>query len=104
VYGSDLTSVGGFDTSIQGWGKEDVDLYSKFCDSNITVFRSIDPHLVHAFHQIVCDIHLEEAQFQMCVGSKAASYASLNKLSKIVFSEPNIMNRNKIHNEVKHRS
>ncbi|XP_069138587.1 chondroitin sulfate synthase 1-like [Argopecten irradians] len=94
LYGSDLSTVGGFNTSIQGWGKEDVDLYSKFCDSNITVFRTIDPHLVHAFHPIICDTKLEEAQYQMCLGSRASSFASVNKLANIVYNQPRILNRN----------
>lgn len=91
LYGSDLSAVGGFNTSIQGWGKEDVDLYSKFCDSNFTVFRAVDPHLVHAFHPIACDAHLEEAQFQMCLGSRASSFASVNKLANIVYNQPKIL-------------
>lgn len=33
MYKSDLELVGGFDISIQGWGKEDVDLYIKFSES-----------------------------------------------------------------------
>ena len=36
MYNSDLRSLGGFDKSIKGWGKEDVDLFDKV--SNFTSF------------------------------------------------------------------
>nr|APX55177.1 chondroitin sulfate synthase-1 [Pinctada fucata] len=93
MYNSDLSSVGGFDTSIQGWGKEDVDLYTKFAESRVRIFRAVDPDLVHAFHPITCDSSLNEAQSVMCIGSKASSYASTKYLAKLVKSIPQIMNR-----------
>jgi chondroitin sulfate synthase len=45
VYKKDLISVGGLDTSIKGWGKEDVDLYIKFVESNLTYTKKILPLL-----------------------------------------------------------
>ncbi|KAJ8304547.1 hypothetical protein KUTeg_018130 [Tegillarca granosa] len=93
MYGSDLKAVGGFDTTIQGWGKEDVDLYSKFSQSNITVFRSIDTGMVHAFHPVFCDSNLIDAQYQMCIGSKASSYGSVRQLANIIQKRPEIYNR-----------
>lgn len=92
VYKKDLISVGGLDTSIKGWGKEDVDLYIKFVESNLTLYRSVDPRLVHAFHQINCDANLNEAQYQMCIGSKASSFGSLRQLSNVIFNIPDILN------------
>ena len=93
MYVSDLQAVGGFDISIQGWGKEDVDLYTKFASSRIRIFRSVDPDMVHAFHPIVCDSTLNEVQSTMCIGSKASGYASSKYLSNKVRSIPQIMNR-----------
>ncbi|KAL3866061.1 hypothetical protein ACJMK2_043402 [Sinanodonta woodiana] len=84
MYQSDLEAVGGFDVSIQGWGKEDVDLFGKIIASNLTIFRSVDLGMVHAFHQIHCDVKLDPAQFQMCVGSKASSLGSQLQLAELV--------------------
>ncbi|XP_052100171.1 chondroitin sulfate synthase 1-like [Mytilus californianus] len=93
TYKRDLISVGGLDTSIKGWGKEDVDLYTKFVESNLTLYRSIDPRLVHAFHQVICDAKLNDVQYQMCIGSKASSFGSQWQLSNIVFSIPDILDK-----------
>ncbi len=87
VYGSDLKRVGGFDTSIVGWGKEDVDLYEKFIHSNMTVFRSIDPGLIHIFHKIECDASLASEQMIMCMGSKATSIASQRVLANLIYEK-----------------
>lgn len=97
MYRSDMLSVGGFDLSIQGWGKEDVDLYTKFIESSLTVFRAVDPGMTHIFHQIVCDINLEPAQLQMCVGSKTQSYGATSLLAKQVYTLPDIMKRHEKH-------
>lgn len=91
---SDLRQAGGFDLNIKGWGKEDVALVDKFIFYNVSVFRSVDTGLVHIFHSIVCDPNLDPAQYQMCLGSKAASYASTEKLASFVFQTPEIFRRN----------
>jgi chondroitin sulfate synthase len=85
AYNSDLRRVGGFDTSIIGWGKEDVDLYEKFIRSNITVFRSVDVGLVHVFHKIECDPNLASEQMIMCVASRATSIASQRTLTDLIY-------------------
>ena len=97
MYRSDMLAVGGFDLTIEGWGKEDVDLYTKFIESNITVFRSTDPGMTHAFHAIVCDSNLEPAQFQMCIGSKTQSYGSVQEMANVVYSDSDIMQRHEQH-------
>ncbi|ELT93724.1 hypothetical protein CAPTEDRAFT_42376, partial [Capitella teleta] len=84
MYNSDFKAVHGFDVSIEGWGKEDVDLYERFLAQNVTVFRAVDPGLVHNFHRIVCDPGLDAAQYQMCLGSKAATLASARRLGEVV--------------------
>lgn len=93
---SDLRRAGGFDLNIKGWGKEDVALVDKFIFYNVSVFRSVDIGLVHIFHSIVCDPNLDPAQYQMCLGSKAASYASTEKLANFVFQTPEIFRRNEL--------
>jgi len=87
VYNSDLRRVGGFDTSIVGWGKEDVDLYEKFIKSNVTIFRTVDPGLVHVFHRIDCDSSLSDDQMIMCMGSKATSISSQRVLANLIFEK-----------------
>ncbi|XP_015927513.2 chondroitin sulfate synthase 1 [Parasteatoda tepidariorum] len=86
IYNEDLRQVGGFDTSIRGWGKEDVDLYSKVVRSNLTVLRAADPGIVHVFHPITCSPELEDSQYEMCWGSKLSSLASQKTLAKIILS------------------
>lgn len=89
VYKSDLRRVGGFDTSIRGWGKEDVDLFDKFVAAadNVTVFRAADPNLVHVFHIVECDPDLEPAQLQMCKGTRADTLGGVDQLAQIIFSQ-----------------
>lgn len=97
MYRSDMVVVGGFDLSIQGWGKEDVDLYSKFIESNMTVFRAVDPGMNHIFHEIVCDPGLDPAQHVMCVNSKTQSYGDEALLANNVHALPDIMKRHDKH-------
>lgn len=85
AYKSDLRRAGGFDTTIVGWGKEDVDLYEKFIRLGLVVFRSVDPGLVHVFHPIRCDKSLSKEQMQMCLGSKATSIASQEQLARLFY-------------------
>ncbi|XP_060565018.1 chondroitin sulfate synthase 1-like [Ruditapes philippinarum] len=94
MYRSDLERVGGYDTGIQGWGKEDVDLFDKVVQSNLTIFRAVDTGMIHAFHPIKCDVNLEPSQFQMCIGSKATCLASQNQLAQMTLKIDKILNRN----------
>jgi chondroitin sulfate synthase len=88
MYNSDFAAIGGFDANIQGWGKEDVELFERLlAAANVTLFRAVDPGLTHVFHAVNCDANLESVQYKMCLGTKAASYASLATLSRIVYAE-----------------
>uniref|UniRef100_A0A1B6EH51 Hexosyltransferase n=1 Tax=Clastoptera arizonana TaxID=38151 RepID=A0A1B6EH51_9HEMI len=89
LYKSDLRKVGGFDTSIRGWGKEDVDLFDKFiaASENITIFRAVDPGLVHIFHIVECDPNLTETQLDMCKSTRASTFGDINQLSQLVYSD-----------------
>ncbi|XP_022692400.1 chondroitin sulfate synthase 3-like [Varroa jacobsoni] len=80
IYHSDLMLVGGLDTTIEGWGKEDVELFDKIVASNLTVFRAPDPGLIHVFHPIHCALSLSKEQAEMCRGTKLASTASWDDL------------------------
>ncbi|XP_071369106.1 chondroitin sulfate synthase 3-like [Centroberyx affinis] len=83
VFKSDLLKAGGFDTSIQGWGLEDVDLFTKVINSGLKVFRSQEPGIVHIYHPVHCDASLEHKQHKMCLGSKASTYASAMQLAEL---------------------
>nr|CAD7597218.1 unnamed protein product [Timema genevievae] len=92
IYKCDLMQVGGFDTTIQGWGKEDVNLYDKIVAfKNLTVFRAVDPTLVHVFHVVDCDPSLEETQLRMCEGSRYDTYGSAQQLAKYIYSHEEII-------------
>ncbi|KAF7234886.1 Chondroitin sulfate synthase 3 [Varanus komodoensis] len=83
IYKSDLVSAGGFDTSIQGWGLEDVDLFTKVITSGLKAFRSQEVGVVHVFHPVHCDPNLDPRQYKMCLGSKASTVASAMQLAEI---------------------
>ncbi|EMP38615.1 Chondroitin sulfate synthase 3 [Chelonia mydas] len=83
IYKSDLLSAGGFDTSIQGWGLEDVDLFTKVIASGLTAFRSQEVGVVHVFHPVQCDPNLDPKQYKMCLGSKASTFASTMQLAEL---------------------
>ncbi|KAF3687021.1 Chondroitin sulfate synthase 1 [Channa argus] len=83
VYKGDLVRAGGFDTSIKGWGSEDVDLFNKFVQSGMKLFRSTDTGIVHVHHTVTCDPTLEVKQYKMCLGSKASSHGSTQQLAEL---------------------
>ena len=88
AYNNDLKAVGGFDTTIQGWGLEDVDLYEKFIKHDeIRVFRGADPGLVHVYHPVICDPELVDRQYTMCQGSKSSGFASQLSMVKALLSK-----------------
>lgn len=81
MYHQDLHAVGGFDTSIKGWGWEDVDLYEKFVShSEIAILRAADPGLIHIYHPVKCDLNLPDRQLSLCQGSQASGLANQKSL------------------------
>ncbi|KAG7206699.1 hypothetical protein KM043_000373 [Ampulex compressa] len=91
LYKKDYREVGGFDLSIQGWGKEDVDFFEKVVKSDIKVFRAADKNLVHVYHDVECSKELSESQMAMCMGTKADTYAGVEKLAQIIYDNPDIL-------------
>ncbi|XP_029941389.1 chondroitin sulfate synthase 3 [Salarias fasciatus] len=83
IFKSDLLRTGGFDTSILGWGLEDVDLFTKVINSGLKVVRSQEPGIVHVYHPVHCNASLEQKQQKMCVGSRASTFASAMQLAEL---------------------
>ena len=95
VYKSDFSYIGGYDSTIKGWGKEDIDLFQKFLDKGITPFRAPDPGLIHIFHDVHCGLELPHEQYRMCLGTKWSTFGCQKTLSNIVYSKKEIFDRNK---------
>ena len=86
MYGSELDQAGGFDTSIQGWGKEDVDLCEKLVKSGVTIMRSPEPSLIHKFHPVHCsnDIERDAVKRAMCEGTRLSGYGDRRTLARLL--------------------
>lgn len=76
----DIISAGGYKIDIEGWGKEDVDLFDKFMKSKLYVYRSIDPNLIHKYHKVTCSNGLPPEQAAMCSVSRANTFLPINTL------------------------
>lgn len=80
MYRSDFMAIKGFHNRIEGWGGEDVILYRHLIGSNIEVVRAPDPSIFHIWHDKVCNSSLSTKQYNMCIGSKLKSDASITQL------------------------
>ncbi|KAK2583356.1 hypothetical protein KPH14_009352 [Odynerus spinipes] len=88
LYKKDYDAVGGLDLSIRGWGKEDVVFFEKVVKSKIEIFRAADRNLIHVFHDVECGKELSEIQLSMCMGTKAGTYAGLETLADLIYTNP----------------
>ncbi|UJR30320.1 hypothetical protein I4U23_017857 [Adineta vaga] len=85
IYKSDLGSIGNWNVEINGWGKEDVEIYDKLVHSStLNVFRTIDTSLMHVFHTKECSPTLQDDQMKMCRGTKSITLGSQRTLVKHV--------------------
>ena len=93
IYHQDLDAVGGFNTSIKGWGLEDMDLYERFVNlTEVELFRAADPGLIHVYHPVICDPNLPARQQSLCQGSKSSGRASRKSLVRAMLSVQNAHN------------
>jgi len=87
IYASDYRKAGGFDTSMQGWGEEDVDFVKKVMDKGFEMFRAPDPGLIHNWHRKVCNRKTvsSDAAYEHCLQSKGENLADRIELAQYVF-------------------
>merc|ERR1719244_1033888 len=60
--------------------KGTVDLYERFLNTNISIFRSPTPHLVHRYHPVTCSPTLPSTQAAMCKSRRASNSLPLGEL------------------------
>ncbi|XP_014779292.1 uncharacterized protein LOC106875590, partial [Octopus bimaculoides] len=95
IFKKDFLEVGGYDTKIEGWGKEDIDFYELCLRSNMTAIRAPDLSLIHVYHPKFCSHSLNNEQYQMCLDSKSGIFGSLHQEAKAVYRLPEILNKYK---------
>jgi len=85
MYKMDYESLGGYNVKITGWGTEDVSFFDNIVAKHShKIVRSVDPGLIHVFHEVKCDsIDLDAEQKSMCLGTKASTLGSLNTLQRL---------------------
>ena len=84
IYKSDYDTVGGFDTTIEGWGGEDVNLIKKVLKEKFEVMKAPDPALTHRYHDKQCSGELSPKQFKDCLSSRANGLAGRKQLAEYV--------------------
>ncbi|XP_028398933.1 chondroitin sulfate synthase 1-like [Dendronephthya gigantea] len=89
VYSNDVIAVGGLNTTIRGWGLEDLDFYEKCLRYNLEVFRAPDLGLVHMYHaQTSCqDPRMNKLQAKMCEDSRLRGIGSAESLVEYMFAK-----------------
>ena len=85
MYKSDYLTSGGFDTSITGWGGEDVDLFERVLGTGIEILKAPDPWLSHRYHEKSCSLSLNADQFAMCISSRNEGLADRMQLAEYVY-------------------
>lgn len=110
IFKADLFKPGieGFVNDVKGWGLEDVKFLDRIVTSNreasvnnvllgqlfnttqgagnyvLSIFRAPDTSLRHVYHAINCDKGLEEAQYKMCLGTKANTMGSYRFVEELL--------------------
>ena len=85
VYKSDYDTSGGFDTSLTGWGGEDVHLFERMLATGLRILKAPDPSLSHRYHEKTCSLSLSPDQFAMCISSRNEGLADRMQLAEYVY-------------------
>ena len=73
---SDYLTSGGMDLTINEWGKEDSDFFTKLIQSQVQVIRCRDPDLFHLYHSSDCSSIKSNEHRAMCITSKYQNFGS----------------------------
>ncbi len=87
IYKSDYDTVGGMNTSIAGWGGEDVNLFEKVLRKRLDVLRAPDTSLSHRWHEKNCPKSLSGKQLQHCFGSRGEHLADRIQLANYIYEK-----------------
>ena len=85
-YRNDFIASKGFDTTIRGWGMEDIKLFRKFLKTDLTIIRATDRGIFHLYHPKYCDPVLPTKQYLACLKSKAFNEGSHRQMGMLAFS------------------
>jgi chondroitin sulfate synthase len=86
IYKSDYDEVGGMDTTIIGWGEEDVKFYEMVLKrKNLEVFRAPDVGLTHRWHEKHCPTSLSAEQKKHCISSRGENLADRIELAGYIY-------------------
>jgi chondroitin sulfate N-acetylgalactosaminyltransferase 1/2 len=85
IYKNDFVQTKGFDTSIHGWGTEDIKLYRKILKTDLAVIRATDRGIFHMYHPKKCDSSIPTDQYLSCLHSKAVTEASHRQMGMLAF-------------------
>lgn len=85
IFKSDYRSSGGFDSSISGWGGEDINLFERVVSVGIEIVRVPEPSLSHRYHEKTCSMSLTPHQFAMCISSRNEGLADKSQLAEYVY-------------------
>lgn len=86
IYKSDYLHVGGFNTSITGWGSEDVELF-KQVRRKLHSMQAPDTALWHQWHPKECSQTLSSEQYISCLGSKYETLADRKELAGLIYEQ-----------------
>ena len=89
VFAKDVIEVGGLNTTIRGWGLEDLNFYEKCLRHDLEVFRTPDLGLVHVYHaQTNClDPRMNSEQAKMCEDSRRQGIGSEESLVEYMLAK-----------------
>ena len=85
VYKSDFKMVGGLNTKIRGWGKEDIEFAERTLWKSKTLFRAPSLGLHHIFHSKNCRTDLSREQYKACNTVKLHSEISKQIVSALAY-------------------